>query len=74
MSQSQTKQNWVDTLKEEMPLTPLDYTAPQNYIRRSLAFPFPNSASKEEAVNYLRHQLSQVLVSVPFLWRTDNPR
>lgn len=69
MVASQAKQAWVSSLTETMPLTPLDYTAPQNYIMRSLGFPFPSSSEsdRQAAVKHLESRLELVFSLLPFL-------
>ncbi|KAK4235323.1 transferase family-domain-containing protein [Achaetomium macrosporum] len=52
-----------------MPLTLLDYTAPQNYITHVFGFHFPinREANQAEAVAYLKARLGQVFSLIPFL-------
>ncbi|KAH6838566.1 hypothetical protein B0I37DRAFT_449627 [Chaetomium sp. MPI-CAGE-AT-0009] len=50
-----------------MPLTALDYTAPQNYMMKSLIFPFPSilDSDRQPAVTYLKGRLARVFALVP---------
>ncbi|KAK4107500.1 hypothetical protein N656DRAFT_719989, partial [Canariomyces notabilis] len=64
------KQAWVAELTEQIPLTPLDYTSPQNYIMRCLGFPFPDwndQAHRDLTVEYCKTRLSSVFKLFPFL-------
>ncbi|KAL2262486.1 hypothetical protein VTK26DRAFT_1167 [Humicola hyalothermophila] len=56
-------------LTEVMPLTPLDFTAPQNYIVKVFSFPFRSGAEKDrlEAVEFLKTRLERVFTLFPFL-------
>ncbi|KAL2166789.1 hypothetical protein VTG60DRAFT_2142 [Thermothelomyces hinnuleus] len=69
MESKPDKEAWVASLTETMPLTALDYTAPQNYIMRCFIFPFPGTldSEREVAVAYLRGKLARVLSYLPFL-------
>jgi hypothetical protein len=51
MDRKQAKAAWVSTLTKKMPLTALDYTAPQNYIMKCFGFPFDES----ERLAAIRH-------------------
>ncbi|KAL2173982.1 uncharacterized protein P884DRAFT_167109, partial [Thermothelomyces heterothallicus CBS 202.75] len=69
MESKPDKEAWVASLTETIPLTALDYTAPQNYIMRCFIFPFPGApdSEREVAVTYLRGKLARVLSYLPFL-------
>ncbi|KAK4149691.1 transferase family-domain-containing protein [Chaetomidium leptoderma] len=69
MDHNMNKAVWVAGLSETMPLTPLDYTAPQNYIMRSFGFPFPSNLETERlaAVTYLKARLARAFSLLPFL-------
>ncbi|KAK3302708.1 uncharacterized protein B0T15DRAFT_403463, partial [Chaetomium strumarium] len=72
MNRSQSsplKRVWLSTLTETMPLTPLDYTAPQNYIVRLFGFHFPNYRELDRiaTVAYLKDHLAHTISLMPFL-------
>lgn len=52
------KKPQVDKLTKEMPLAPLDYTTPQNYMMNALEFPFlgTETAERQTALVYLGGQ------------------
>ncbi|KAL2152887.1 hypothetical protein VTH82DRAFT_4042 [Thermothelomyces myriococcoides] len=69
MESKPEKGAWVASLTETMPLTALDYTAPQNYMMKCFLFPFSGTLDheREAAVDYLRDRLARVLSDLPFL-------
>lgn len=53
---------------KQMPLTALDYTAPQNYIMKSAIFPCSNDLTlRYKALFYLRSRLKTLFQDLPFL-------
>jgi hypothetical protein len=64
----QAKKAWVDGLEGTMPLTPLDYTAPQNYIMRAWGFRFSSDVQdRGRAVVYLKDRLHETFRHLPYL-------
>jgi hypothetical protein len=55
MEDKQAKAAWVSTLTKTMPLTALDYTAPQNYMMKCFGFPFDES----ERLAAVKHLLAR---------------
>ncbi|KAK5657554.1 hypothetical protein OQA88_3127 [Cercophora sp. LCS_1] len=59
---------WIDSLTETLPMTALDYTAPQGYIPLILGFKHTNTASDHQAaIEFLKGRLNHVLTKYPFL-------
>lgn len=69
MERKQHKDAWVAGLTETMPLTPLDYTAPQNYIMKSFIFPFASTldSDRQDAVTFLKSRLARAFSLIPAL-------
>lgn len=69
MECKQHKDAWVAGLTETMPLTPLDYTAPQNYIMKSFIFPFASTldSDRQDAVTSLKSRLARAFSLIPAL-------
>ncbi|KAK0642898.1 hypothetical protein B0T16DRAFT_511917 [Cercophora newfieldiana] len=59
------KAQWMASLTEVMPLTPLDFTAPQGYI--PIIFGFPFQGSPEDAISHLERRLARALYQWPCL-------
>ncbi|KAH6635869.1 hypothetical protein F5144DRAFT_507876 [Chaetomium tenue] len=67
MDRKQHKDAWVATLTEVMPLTALDYTAPQNYMMKAFGFPFPKKSygDTKAAVEDLKARLARTFSLIP---------
>jgi hypothetical protein len=64
----QAKKAWVDGLEGTMPLTTLDYTAPQNYVMRAWGFRFSSDVQdRGRAVVYLKDRLHETFRHLPYL-------
>ena len=69
MEQKRDKDAWVAGLTETMPLTALDYTAPQNYMMKSFIFPFESTleSDRQKVVAYLKGRLARTFSLIPAL-------
>ncbi|KAL2270572.1 hypothetical protein VTJ83DRAFT_2756 [Remersonia thermophila] len=69
MATEEDRRAWVARLTQTMPLTPIDYTSPQNYIMHCWGFPLTDNSreNREAAAKHLKERLDLTISRLRFL-------